>query len=1510
MNSAQNRTLPPFHKMKTPSCVVWSRRFVATILFAFATILFGTPAARGQAVWLHEQRVDEIAYFLFENRIERVNLTKGAFLSTIALPRSGATSFRIAENDTWVAYGSDLYRYDSDLSGETLFLTVDRGEVTDLHLHRDFIIVSHPGPDRSRLATHRLSDAALIDRSEYFNDDFEKVTFDPIRETIFFRGDRNSFIDAVPVSPDGTLASSNDTDSPDFIKRTWLWPDGSVLVDGRGNLFNPLDLFPLGSLPTRVAALDFYQDRLPVVYRDNRLYGIDQNLNEAGSVAINQNVETLFVSNTNARLFFPSNGSRGLGIRTVPLASIGLSGNAPVAPDPRELDFEANEIFLDRDENVILYSRLHRTVFRWSSEECRYLDPIPLEAAPPEFVTYDPGTHSLFFINKFSEVYSLRLEDGAEFTSRGFALPQREFGRFGYLGERIPSGIIPIDDKLLIARRSGGSFKQFDIIDHDTNLITEGSGSFSGNFRLYWEPISRRVFGLDQRGGTNRTLLRSDLGEDNRFGRVWDIFDIPGRGTENRLSFNDDASLIVTTGGTTVTPDWQDEEDFGRNSIDVYWSGDRIRTIEAGENQTTTFRNFIYQGAENPPVTIEGEPRRIFELSEDRSLVVSQFEDGPLFSILNEQDIIIHNSIESPPSISTAPLATRVDFGGTVTLQTQVTGSGPFTYQWFKDGQAIEGADQTSLTLENAGSNDQGYYHVRVTNEIGEVESAPVPLGVGPIKENPFTNGSLLITTDNRVREFALDGVLRQSITLPPPGSEFPSNRIRRLYDAGIDRFGRLHVISQIEIPNFSDFNGPAYLSTWDPEFNHWRQLEIVSPRFRDIFENPAIAKLFFVGDWLVTLHGRHNLINPRDFEIPNPEFLEGFARFNTGLDGSLFRRIGTSSLQRINPDDWSIFEGNIFEGIDREARVNFVVSGEDGTIYFTTSEGQGNLRTHRAGKFSNGEFQFTPIPSAPAFPHFDIDLSTDGTIVSSGTGEQVYLFNTELEQMRSFRFQQDGDRSAATWVNFQEFPEAESAIAFPATTDEDAPFAVALQFSHPDPDARLRITDSDLPDWMSLSENGVLSGTPEAADIGSTLIQILVRDQADRPTILQYPLEVLEVDDPVIIEDFEITTIEDAPPSEINLADLVSDEESPFDQLTLRATLPEPLEGATPPVSIEIADGIIVVTTLPDLNGNTEITLIASDGDAGREISKVIPVQVIPVNDPPIVQREIADLTAPADGSSTAIILATAFLDIDAGDTLSFSLVENSNPAIFDSISLDSETGQLSLSFAPYLAGTSSLTISATDRDGLSVQDEFEVTLPELPQPNLALASGNDGRLDSEMTLNRQTGLFEQKISLTNIAARAIGGFKISVGGLDAESRLFSGQANEFTYASPIPAGEQVTLTLEYFSRSTRDTLNPKLDLELILPESSQEANADGTSPPGRVKVLADRSILLDFETEPGKTYEIQYTIDLQTWVTSPVPINAVANRTQWLDQGLPRTNCHPSDCPSRMYRIRKSSP
>ncbi|MCP5558796.1 MAG: immunoglobulin domain-containing protein [Verrucomicrobiaceae bacterium] len=87
-------------------------------------------------------------------------------------------------------------------------------------------------------------------------------------------------------------------------------------------------------------------------------------------------------------------------------------------------------------------------------------------------------------------------------------------------------------------------------------------------------------------------------------------------------------------------------------------------------------------------------------------------------------------SVNDPITFTTQPVATIVDEGADTSLSVVVQGTGPFDYQWEKDGNPIPNATAATLLILGAGAADSGSYRCVVSNEVGEVPSDVVVLTV------------------------------------------------------------------------------------------------------------------------------------------------------------------------------------------------------------------------------------------------------------------------------------------------------------------------------------------------------------------------------------------------------------------------------------------------------------------------------------------------------------------------------------------------------------------------------------------------------------------------------------------------------------------------------------------------------------------------------------------------------------------------------------------------------------
>jgi len=104
----------------------------------------------------------------------------------------------------------------------------------------------------------------------------------------------------------------------------------------------------------------------------------------------------------------------------------------------------------------------------------------------------------------------------------------------------------------------------------------------------------------------------------------------------------------------------------------------------------------------------------------------------------------------SPPSILTGPVSINAVLGSRVSLNVSVGGVGPFSYQWFKNNQELEGATGQVLTFDPLKSSENGDYHIRVSNSAGSVTSQKAKLlVVVPLRITSQPQNIIVTEADN-----------------------------------------------------------------------------------------------------------------------------------------------------------------------------------------------------------------------------------------------------------------------------------------------------------------------------------------------------------------------------------------------------------------------------------------------------------------------------------------------------------------------------------------------------------------------------------------------------------------------------------------------------------------------------------------------------------------------------------------------------------------------------------------
>jgi uncharacterized repeat protein (TIGR01451 family) len=177
---------------------------------------------------------------------------------------------------------------------------------------------------------------------------------------------------------------------------------------------------------------------------------------------------------------------------------------------------------------------------------------------------------------------------------------------------------------------------------------------------------------------------------------------------------------------------------------------------------------------------------------------------------------------------------------------------------------------------------------------------------------------------------------------------------------------------------------------------------------------------------------------------------------------------------------------------------------------------------------------------------------------------------------------------------------------------------------------------------------------------------------------------------------------------------------------------------------------------------------------------------------------------------------------------------------------------------------------------------------------------------------LNFQTGLFEERVTVTNRGAVTVLGFRLFVAGLTNGVVLYnaSGTTNGVPFVNynfPLDPSNAATLTLEFYN-PTRKAFTHTMWVEAMTPSDINLASTNRSVAITRVFTdTRDEQMrfVIEFNSVPGKTYTVIYSSDLLTWKVATPSIKAAANVTQWYDDGPPKTESKPGSVPSRNYRV-----
>ncbi len=1404
----------------------------------------------------HTARQDDVYYFTLADpdRIERYDLASRSWLAPLpATARLGA--LWTDESGIYAARESAIVRWPLDGSGSPQTIHTASGAVGALFTMGDLLGYQMQGA--YKITVISKTSGAILAEPQNIILPLQAVAVDAVARRFYLLTNQLS---AYEMGNDGTLnrfipPSGGFNQSEPGMARCILFPGGARVADDTGNIFGAEGL----RLSTSVGSLldmDFRGNDVPVVLRNNRLEALTNTLQTAGTVTLSGSGFVRVAVNGGDALVFAKDqtNEHGLRVQVVPLQSL----NAPEpgqAIIPAALPYQVDDAFLDRDGQLRIYSNDRNLLLTWSPESRTYTGSLTLPG--PLSLSYSATQHKLFAAYQSRRIRRMSLSAAAP--------QEEEYAE----ASSFPRVIGAADDFLYLGRQSGrASYGPTGIRISNPEEFSYGTGSFTA-----WDAATRRLFTAGLASGGIDLLRYTVIAADGSLGPIQNAQENATEKDWGAIRLNGDATRIALAGGsiydgTTLRRLTILAEPF----VDAAWRGKRLLTLDAmgtshaavWSRNEETFERRSFAG-------LIGKPLRIFARPGAGYLVATLPADGlPRIYLLDENLNVIHESgpANTAPVIAVPPESLRVPYGREITLNLNAAGSAPLRYEWFLNDVLIPDADSNQYFIPRMGSKAAGAYRVRISNSAGTVTSQAFLLNAGPVKNPLVAPGNLLAVSAKTLYEYTSAGALVKSVPLPVENTGV---------DVIVDAVGVIHVL------NFGP-QGRRSLYSYDGDTTQWK----VRPL--NILQNSSDDSILgLAGEWLRSRAGFTSTVTG-EFRLPP----EGFSPLDFG-SGPDFRLVGVTvgKVREFDPQTWSW--SSVLRTLDEVGFYGFG-AGTEGRVY------GGNSNLQLAGFSATGQV-FGRIPLEQSMQ--DVSVSATGLLAAGVGNNMVLLSDSALTGSTRLTLPGTITDSRGVFTAWSPIlPKPVPAFAedkAPSDPVEDLPWSWTPRISYPDPDAELMVSADALPSWLSL-QNGVFSGTPLHGQTGSFPLRLRVTGPDQTASEQTFVLNVIEVNDSPVGRNDGFTRLEDAAPELLDSAALFSDEETPVGQLQLVVLSNT---GGVITTTLDVASGgkQLRLGYVPDTFGTAVLTLRATD-EGGLSADAILTIQVIPVNDLPVLPALFPGINAGSAAADARIDFAALLRDPDPGDTHVWKLVSNSNPALFSRLGFDSAGGLL-ISYAPFLSGRAILVVEVSDAEGAAALTTVEVIVPPIAPPVIVTRSA--------LILNRQTGLFEQTVTLRNEAARTIGGFELLITGLLEGATLHNNSGtrdNGFVAGDyrPLESGATRTLVLEYYSPS-RANLQPLLSTATALPstDAAQALGSPGAIAIDRVMMLQPGALLIEFPTLPGALYQIQYSSDGKAWTGSPLRIRAGGNRLQWIDRGPPGTISPPMPGTSRFYRVKQ---
>ena len=710
---------------------------IHSFFFLCSLFLISYSSLQGEAVeWIDSKRQGDIAYFLHKStpRIERYDLSSEQWLTAINLSKI-PTGFHIDSEYLYIGYDKSISRYDHNGGSETHignFTTT----VNDMFTDGDLLFVFHQGVE----VLSRVN-GSKIDTSETDNYYIRQgISHYPENRRFYGRSGGISPSDISYLSYDENGAVLSIIDSPhhgDFghAEQTWVWPDGSKVGDDSGNVYDALSLQHLNSFGTELDSLDFHGIDIPIGVKGTRLSAFSKALLETGYKNLSASPITIYVIGEKVIGFYTSDSSsNGMDIVTAGLDE--LNADEPGAPVlATELAFTPDDSFLDKNNVLYLFSKIHASLFRWDVTTQSWLETLPLLGGP-DHVEYSPENDRIYTAYNDGKIRYLDLSAEEPVETPFANLPTNCTGL-------VACGLF------LVASDNSGAWASHRSFSEDGTQLDWREWNYPLN-QAQWSATHRRIYHFRDSQSPN-DLHWEGVSESGTFDGQGET-DLHGDvGTMYPIRIHPDSTLILLGSGKMYDAVSMASLNTLPESIeDATWLGSALFTLHDNAIKTWTLPTY----GEGASTTFIGQPNRLLTTLDDKLLLITIDDGGvPRISLYDSDYDLI------PPSVIAAPTLNllRRSASAASIEWTNVSGEEQFFLER-KTGvggswEPLEtfGMDLTTFTDTTVVTGNIYYYRVKAEND--GLESAysneiEVDLVYDPIDATPIDAPDLPFTPD------------------------------------------------------------------------------------------------------------------------------------------------------------------------------------------------------------------------------------------------------------------------------------------------------------------------------------------------------------------------------------------------------------------------------------------------------------------------------------------------------------------------------------------------------------------------------------------------------------------------------------------------------------------------------------------------------------------------------------------------------------------------------------------